>query len=133
LPATLKFVKAEGDGWDCVADEQLVTCDAAEVLSAGATAAFVIETTVTADPGSIITNEAIVSTATAERTEDNNTDTAEIATADDSAQSLGQAPRSPVAFTGANSIKIAGVAFLLMLAGAALIAVRRRSTGGSQR
>ena len=60
------------------------------------------------------------------RTEDNNTDTAEIATA---TESLGQAPSSPVAFTGANSLRLAVGAMMLILGGVALVALRRRRLG----
>jgi uncharacterized repeat protein (TIGR01451 family) len=130
LPATLKFVKAQGAGWDCAAEAQTVTCDADEVLKAGESAAFTIETSVDAIPGSVITNQAIVSTATAERTADNNTDTAGIAAATLDSQPLGQAPKSSVAFTGANSLRIATGAFALIFAGIALVVMRRRGNEG---
>jgi uncharacterized repeat protein (TIGR01451 family) len=131
LPATLKFVKAQGDGWDCVTQGQTVTCDADAVLKAGASAAFIIETSVHATPGAIVTNQAVVSTATAERTLDNNTDSAEVAGAVEEAQPLGQTPappKSPVAFTGANSLRIATGALALIFAGLALVVMRRRSS-----
>ena len=131
LPATLHFVSAAGNGWKCDDDGQLVTCDADEPLVAGASVSFTIETSVDAEPGTVITNSAIVSTASVERTEENNSSSAQISTADES-QPIGQAPRSPVAFTGANSLRIALAGMVLMLVGILLVVVRhhtRRDTG----
>ncbi|MCB9391009.1 MAG: DUF11 domain-containing protein, partial [Acidimicrobiia bacterium] len=128
LPATLSFMTAVGDGWDCAAEAQTVTCNATEVLKAGDSAAFSIETSVDAAPGSVITNEAIVSTKTAERSEDNNADSAQIETAAGSIDD--GSPSSPVAFTGANSLRFAALGALLLLAGVALVAVRRRKVNG---
>jgi len=123
LPSTLTYVDFEGDGWDCSREGKKVLCVLSSGLAAGASSSVDIVTKIDAPAGTVITNTATVSSTSSERDLDNNTDEAEIQTAT-KAQPIGQ---SPVAFTGANSLRLAAIATLLGVAGLALVALRRRT------
>ncbi|MCB9388207.1 MAG: DUF11 domain-containing protein [Acidimicrobiia bacterium] len=121
LPATLTYDSIEGDGWTCTPDGQTVLCDFDQPLEPGDSASLVMGTSVDAPAGTIITNTAIVSTETLERDLTNNEDDAQITTA------AANNNTNPVAFTGANSLRLAAAASLLMLGGLLFLAARRRT------
>lgn len=60
LPAGLKYVSAEGSGWDCIVDGRTITCTFDGILDVGAEASFTVDTTVTVKDGRTIVNEAII-------------------------------------------------------------------------
>ena len=123
MPSTLSYDSVRGDGWTCSPDGQTVWCDFDQALKPGESAKFTIITGVDAPANTIITNTAIVSAETLERDLTNNTDDAEIQTAGAAAAQN----NNPVAFTGANSLRLASAAGLLTLAGALFLIARRRS------
>ena len=122
LPSTLTYSSVEGDGWTCSPDGQTVLCDFDQQLQPGDSATLVMGTAVDAPAGTIITNTAIVSTETLERDLSNNQDDAQIST------SSAAANNNPVAFTGANSMRLAMAALLLTLGGVLFVMARRRIT-----
>jgi uncharacterized repeat protein (TIGR01451 family) len=120
LPGTLTYTGSSGDGWTCSAQGPKVTCSLEGGLGAGETSTVVLSTKVNAPGGSLVSNTATVSSTSKEKTLVNNTDTADVEIA---------APPSdpnPVAFTGANSLRLASASLLFLVAGIALIVVRRR-------
>jgi uncharacterized repeat protein (TIGR01451 family) len=124
LPSTLKFKSFSGQGWSCQNDQQTVTCRRAEGLAAGEVSAVVLSTEVAAPAGSVVNNTATVSSTAQEKTLDNNTGSDSIEVP--ASQVAGQ-NQNPVAFTGANSLRLAAAALLFVMGGLALVFTRRRS------
>ena len=120
LPATLRFDSFDGAGWECGFSGQTLVCDLAAALGSGLSVNLTIYTTVDAPAGSIITNEATVSTATTERDLTNNVGSADVQT--DGATTTSP----PVAFTGAASGPVAVAGLSMVLAGLVLLVVKRR-------
>ena len=118
LPATLEYVQAVGEGWECAASDGPIVCDYQSVLAPGASASFTLTTRVNAAPGSFITNEASVSSTSTESNLGNNVDDAQL-------EVPAQGSSSPIAFTGLSSGRLATGALLLILSGLTLLIVRR--------
>lgn len=60
LPAGLSYISFAGDGWICSADGSVVTCTLAESIEAGGSRTLELVTSVTAAPGTTISNVATV-------------------------------------------------------------------------
>ncbi len=130
LPAGLSYVAASGDGWLCAVAGHLVTCTYQGTLAVGAQSTVELITTVTADPGSTVTNTATV-TGGNDADSTNNTGSADFAVpaipptepTDTGGGSSGQLPN-----TGVDVLDylLSGVSLLILGCGLLLISRRRR-------
>lgn len=124
LPGALTFTSAAGDGFSCTAVAQVVTCEHAGSLPAGEQATVRIVTGLTA-AGAQVTNTATVDV-------DGRGYLFEVLSAQDVAWSDPAPAADPtlggrLAATGSSAAVPLGLAVLLLLLGAGLLAVRRRS------
>ncbi len=122
LPGSLGFVAIDAPGtWACSVSAQTVTCTRAASMAVGVTEQIELTTSVDAESGTTITNEATVSAASADADVSNNTDTASI--------TVGSLP-----FTGFSVDRVALLALeALALGGVLLLLSRRRRQAHTER
>lgn len=128
LPGGLSFVSAAGSGWSCAEAAGVVTCEYPAALPVDGTATFRIVTSVTAPPGTVITNVVTVG------------DEGDVSppAADDAPLTVPSPPPGPspdpapspdpgpeIPATGGEPAPILRLAFMLMLLGSALTLLRR--------
>ncbi|TVR25563.1 MAG: DUF11 domain-containing protein, partial [Ilumatobacter sp.] len=132
LPAGLSFVSAAGSGWSCAEAAGVVTCEYPAALPVDGTATFRVVTSVTAPPGTVITNAVTVG------------DEGDVSppVADDAPLTVPSPPPPPgptpppgpapspdpapvIPATGGEPAPILRLAFMLLLLGSALTLVRR--------
>lgn len=75
LPSGVTFGSASGDGWECSAAGQTVTCVAADGLAAGASSQITLDVVVKASAYPSVVNSAAVTSPAEDVDPDNNTDT----------------------------------------------------------
>jgi hypothetical protein len=130
LPPFLEFVDVAGSGWTCEHDAGVVTCVWNGPLGAGASAPPIVITTMIGSTltDELVTNMARVSSALADSTPDNDTDTAlvEIVVAPDDPPVDSTLPATGVPHEGTTKY-----ALLLVALGAALLLASRRRLGGA--
>jgi len=134
LPPELSYVAASGDGWLCAVAGQLVTCSYQGTLPAGAQSTLTVTTTVSADPGSTVSNTATVSGGN-DADPTNNSGSTDFAVppipptepTDTGGGSSGQLPN-----TGVDVVDYLISGFSLLLLGAGLVLVSRRRRFGER-
>jgi uncharacterized repeat protein (TIGR01451 family)/fimbrial isopeptide formation D2 family protein len=118
VPAGLQVRSAAGDGWTCVVSGSQVSCERAADLAPGARSDVLVTTSAPTGDGAV-TNRAAVAWSGGD---------AEAAN-DSSAATFTPAPAAGeqgLAMTGAEILRWTGIAFLLILTGTVLLAVRLR-------
>ncbi len=129
LPDGLTYVGAASDDFDCNAVGQLVTCTTDDVLAVDASTTIVLTTTVTGAEGQSIVN---VGTVEGGNTVGGNPIPSEVideitAPDDDITRTTETPAQSILAITGTDIARLLGWAVVLLLLGAALVLVARRS------
>ncbi len=126
LPAGLGYVSAAGDGWQCGATGQVVTCTSDTPIPSGESAPpITVITNVTASTGEV-TNSASVESGAAD---DVTTNDADIAASAVRPPTPSPPTPSPLASTGARVAGTALLAMLLMSVGFVLTRRARRRSG----
>ena len=123
LPDGLDFVSVSGDGWQCTGG-RTVTCTYAASLAVGASASFVLVTTMSADPGTEITNVATVISGGEGQVSDDEA----VVSPDSDGGSGSDSGAGGLADTGANVVRTVTLAILLMLLGSLAVQRARRAT-----
>ncbi len=135
LPNGLTYVSFTGTGWSCAANGQTVTCTLPQSLPVNGSSDLRISTQITADPGTVITNNASVSAAGVELTLANNADAAAVTivaaptttTTSTTQPTPTTVPVTPLPVTGSNSsTRLAWIGLLLLGMGGLLLLARAR-------
>lgn len=137
LPAGLTYQSFTGTGWTCIAVGQTVTCSLAQSLVLGATAELRIVTLVGDGVTGQLVNQASVAANGVELTQSNNVGQgiAEVegvtaAAPVPTSTTTTTTPENPLPATGSESFRTVLLGLVSIMAGAMLLAVRRRSIAG---